>query len=245
MPDEITYVTDDLTRWGTGKGAPASAVEHDISLWSLSERVRELEENPPVAISIATISQSGGNLYVHLTNGDILGPFIMPVAVFQERGSWRAGRDYRSLDTVRVGGQGRFLILQNHHSETPFDPDRLIGGNPVYYLLSADGIIFGDDVEESRDLDETDVFRQKFVTGGTAFDPVVIHLPEESTDAPWNAGDTATFETLGTSLEITHDSDVELICSALPQSRTTEGSVMSLLYHGENRWTLTGDLAIA
>lgn len=245
MPNVVTYVTDDMTRWGVGKGAPATAHEHDESHFALSERIRALEESPPVAVSISSITQSGSQLTFHMSDGGTFGPFAMPVAVFQERGAWRAGRDYQRLDTVRVGGQGRFLILKAHHSEAPFDPDRIVTGSPAYYLLSEDGIIFGDDIEESRDLASGDVARFKLITGGSAGDPVQINLIEESTDAPWNAGDQATFETHGASLEIVADTGVTLICSALPQSRTIDGSVMNLLYHGNDLWTLTGDLAIA
>lgn len=247
MVNVLTYATDDFTRWGAGKGAPLTAHEHDESHYNLDRRLDDLETNPPTAISIASVTSNGSQLTFHLSNGDTLGPITLPVAVFQERGSWRAGRDYHRLDTVRVGGFGRYLILKDHHSEAPFDPDRQIAGGNVYYLLEESGTIFGAvDIEDSRDMTEDDIFRFTDVVGNSVGDPVDITVQEESTDFPWNIGDRARFRTNGVSLTIVAAGAVVLQhCDDRSlTSRTPNFAIVELIYRGSDVWMVTGDLEL-
>lgn len=242
------YATTDMTRWGAGENRPLTAHEHDESHFALSERARALEENPPLAVSISSVTQSGVQLTFHLSNGDALPPVTLPTAVFQERGSWRAGRDYRILDIVRVGGKGRFMVLKAHHSEAPFDPDRVVTGGPAYYLLEETGVIFEAGLTESRDLDpDSDVFRYREVFGSGDSDPTIeITVQAEGTDFPWNAGDTAQFETAGADIRFIEGDGVTIRrrVGAELQSGTSNGSVVTLLYKGEDIWILTGDILI-
>lgn len=242
------YATTDLTRWGIGEGRPLSAHEHDESHFAISERVRALEDNPPVANSIVSVSQSGVQITFHLTDGDVLAPVTLPTAVFQERGSWRAGRDYRVLDIVRVGGKGRFMVLKAHHSDAPFDPDRFVGGGPAYYLLEETGVIFETGLSASRDLDQgLDVFRYRDVLGTGESDPTVeITVQQEGTDFPWNEGDTAQFETHGAHIQFIEGDGVTIRkrVGAELRSATADASVLTLLYKGGDVWTLTGDLYV-
>jgi hypothetical protein len=248
MPNVITYVTTDMVRWGVGKGSPATAHEHDESHFALSERIRELEENPPEAVSIVGVMQSGSTLRFQLSNGDLLPPVTMPVAVMQERGSWRAGRDYNALDVVRVGGFGRFMVQVDHHSEAPFDPDLEILGVLVYYLLEETGVIFEAGLTASRDLDaDADIFRYRDVLGSGDTDPTIeITVQAEGTDFPWNVGDTAQFETAGAHVRFIEGAGVTVRrrVGADLQSATDDGSVCTLLYKGLDVWVLTGDLSV-
>lgn len=242
------YAGTDLTRWGVGEGRPLTAHEHDESHFAISERVRELEENPPVAVSIVSVTQSGSQLTFHLSNGGTLGPVTLPVAVMQERGAWRAGRDYRVLDIVRVGGFGRFMVLKAHHSAAPFDPDRLVTGSPAYYLLEETGVIFEAGLSASRDLDpDADIFRYRDVLGTGDSDPTIeITVQEEGTDFPWNIGDTAQFETNGAHIAFIEGDGVTIRrrVGAELRSATDDASVLTLLYKGNDIWTLTGDLFV-
>lgn len=245
MVNTLTWVTTDMTRWGVGKGAPATAHEHDESHFNLDRRIADLEDSPPVAVSIASVTSNGSQITFHLSNGDALTPITLPVAVFQERGSWRAGRDYHRLDVVRVGGFGRYLILKDHHSDAPFDPDRVIGGGLVYYLLEESGIIFGaTDIEESRDMSVDDVFRFTDVVGNSTGDPVDITIEEESTDFPWNIGDHARFRTNGVNLSISAAGAVVLQYAddRNPASRTANFAKIDLIYRGSDVWMVSGDL---
>lgn len=242
------YATTDLTRWGVGEDRPLSAHEHDESHFALSERIRTLEENPPVADSIISVTQSGSQITFHLTSGGVLAPVTLPTAVMQERGSWRAGRDYHQLDVVRVGGFGRFMVLKAHHSEAPFDPDLLVGGTPAYYLLEETGVIFEAGLVASRDLDpDLDIFRYRDVLGTGDTDPTIeITVQEEGTDFPWNIGDTAQFETHGAHIQFIEAGTVTIRrrVGAELRSATDDGSVVSLIYKGLDVWTLTGDLFV-
>jgi hypothetical protein len=248
MPNVITYVTTDMTRWGVGKGAPATAHEHDESHFALSERIRVLEQNPPTAVSVVAVVQSGSTFRFQLSNGNLTDPVTLPVAVFQERGNWRAGRDYNPLDVVRVGGKGRFLIQVQHHSEAPFDPDLSILGSQVYYLLEETGVIFEAGLAASRDLESAlDIFRYRDVLGSGDSDPTIeITVQPEGTDFPWNEGDTAQFETAGAHVRFIEAGGVTIRrrVGAELQSATDDGSVCTLLYKGNDVWTLTGDLFV-
>lgn len=249
MVDQVTYRTTDGTRWGAGKGSPINATERDIGLWSLQERIRELEENPPEPISISNITVSGSQMTVHLSNGGTLGPFTLPVAVMQAAGNYTPGREYLQLDLVRVGGFGLYLVLQDHTAEAEFDPDLEISGEPVYFLIMETGIIFGDDIEGDRELTIDDAFRYFDVFGNsdTPTDGTVqINVPEESSDNPWQAGTSIQFEAQpGFIVEITWPSDVTVNVpgGTLPRSRA-DYSVIALLYKGDDVWTLGGDLAV-
>jgi hypothetical protein len=242
------YATTDLTRWGAGENRPLSAHEHDESHFALSERIRELEDNPPVAVSIASVTQSGSQITFHLSNGGALTPVTLPHAVFQERGAWRAGRDYRALDIVRVGGKGRFMVLKAHHSVAPFDPDRVVSGGPAYYLLEETGVIFEAGLTASRDLDpDADIFRYRDVLGTGDTDPTIeITVQPEGTDFPWNDGDTAQFETHGAHIVFVEGDGVTIRrrVGAELQSATDDGSVVTIIYKGDDVWTLTGDLLV-
>lgn len=249
MPDEITYITDDFTRWGEGKGAPINATEHDIGLWSLSERVREVEENPPEPISISNVTVSGSQMTVHLSNGGTLGPFTLPVAVMQAAGNYTPDRAYLTLDLVKVGGFGLYLVLQDHTAPDVFDPDLEISGEPVYFLIMETGVIFGVDIEGDRLLTIDDAFRYFDVLGNsdTPTDgTVIITVPGESSDNPWQAGTSIQFEAQpNVVIEFAGESDVEIRCAAPLKRSRADFSVVALLYKGDNIWTLAGDLQIA
>lgn len=244
MPDQVTFVTTDMTRWGAGKGSPVTATERDIGAWSLQERIRELEENPPAAISIANITVSGSQMTVHLSNGSTLGPFTLPLAVPRWRDDWIPGADYLANDWIRAPG-GLYLVLQAHEADVEFDPNEQLSGNPVYFLFVESGVVFGTGIEESRELSIADAFKHLEIIGDSAGANVQITVPEQSSDNPFQLGMTVTFETVGANLELIAASGVTFRCPALPQSRTLSGSQVTLLYHGDDVWTVGGDLAIA
>ena len=142
MPDGLLFVTDDLERWGAGKGAVATAREVDLNFWSLHARVKGVEEDPPQAVSVqdVVLDESGTAFRVLLTDGAIKGPFPLPMAEFGVRGDWTNGTIYFRGDIVSVPDAGMFLVLVQHMTpEVPaaFNPDATDAeGNRLYRQVS-------------------------------------------------------------------------------------------------------------
>lgn len=136
----ITFITTDMTKWGVGKGSPGSASEHDNSFWSLHERVLELENNPPQAVSIDSIVQFDDQLLIILTDASEQGPFNLPTASFRFRGEWEPDTIYFKNDVVRHTRTGIYLVQFDHVSDTTFDPgaqseDSDTSGEFIYELM--------------------------------------------------------------------------------------------------------------
>lgn len=135
----LLYVTTDMLKWGAGTGAPLSASQIDLNFWQLHERVLALETDPPTAVGISNIQVIGSQLTITLSDATSFGPYTLPTATFESRGEAVESAAYYELDVVSVVGHGLYLVLIDHTMVFPFDPDRVISGNPVYKLL------FGDD----------------------------------------------------------------------------------------------------
>jgi hypothetical protein len=136
----LTFYTTDPAKWGDGKGSALTKVEEDTNKWTLHSRIKEMEDNPPEPISIATIDVVGSQFTVNLTNGDTLGPYTLPIATFELEGEYQAGMTYHELDVISVPNRGLYLVRIEHVAAAEFDPDADDGaGHPLYLLL------FGED----------------------------------------------------------------------------------------------------
>src|SRR5262245_4616502 len=98
----ITYRTDDMSKWGFGKGSDLDAVEIDLNFWDLDLRVATMEA-AGVGKQIDYISSSSGALFVHYTDHTIDGPFPMPVSAFKWRGLWQPSTAYALYDIFYAG----------------------------------------------------------------------------------------------------------------------------------------------
>ena len=141
--DGITYRNTDLAKWGTGKGSRLTSMEVDLNWWEIYGRVKFLEDNPPLPVSIANMTVVGTQWTVNLTNGSTLGPFTLPIGTFELKGDWVNEMLYHELDIVSVPHRGLYLVRIEHTTPAApaeFDPDADDGlGNPLYLLL------FGED----------------------------------------------------------------------------------------------------
>lgn len=125
--------------WGAGTDHDLTAPEIDGNFYDLDQRVKTLVDNPPEAISIDSVTMNAqGQLVVTLTDGHV-DIFTLPIFIPDYRGEWLGATHYDQGDQVTVTGQGTFMVLQTHDSVAPFDPDRLIGGQPVYALTAPPG----------------------------------------------------------------------------------------------------------
>ena len=55
--------------WGPGIAEDLSAEQVDGNFHGLDQRVTELEDNPPEAVSIANVTSTGSTFTVHLSDG--------------------------------------------------------------------------------------------------------------------------------------------------------------------------------
>lgn len=134
----ITYRTNDNTRWGTGQGSDLSAAQIDINFWELFSAVTSLQDHASTAAGIDYFVIAGGNqLYVHLTNHAVIGPYTIPTAQWRFRGEWQPDTVYGNFDVITEGG-ATYLVIFAHTSANAspgFDPGASDGMGHNYYGL--------------------------------------------------------------------------------------------------------------
>lgn len=153
MADGVIFRTTDPDRWGSGgglgTGGNLSPLQFDENMWELLTRIQALENDPPTAVSILSITVVGSQMQVNLTDGSHQGPFALPIATFNMTGDWVNDMTYNRLDMVSVPGRGLYMVLIGHTTDSSpavFDPaavDEDTGsptfGEPLYQL------VFGED----------------------------------------------------------------------------------------------------
>jgi hypothetical protein len=132
----LVYRTDDATRWGNGQGSDLAAVTIDLNFWTLWSAIHSMQLSPISARSIDFISLSAGNqLYVHLTDHSIQGPFTVPTEIWNPRGTWLPSVNYAPLDVVGDNGS-LYLVNIQHTSAGTFNAFATDGlGHNLYTLL--------------------------------------------------------------------------------------------------------------
>ena len=125
----IIYRTDGP--WGAGKGANLTPEEADGDLHDLDQRIKTLEENPPVPVSVDHVEMVGNMFSVHLTNGEVDGPFEVPYAALVPRGLWGPGVEYNRLDYFSHSGVA-YVVMVTHQSPATFDPAYEVDGELAY-----------------------------------------------------------------------------------------------------------------
>jgi hypothetical protein len=122
--------------WGAGNGANLTAAEVDGNFWDLHGRVATLESTPPVPNNIADISASGSQLTITMDDATTFGPFTIPTARFTWVGDWADATAYAVNNVFRDADTGSlYIVIKGHTSDTTFDPDYEVGGDPVYELM--------------------------------------------------------------------------------------------------------------
>jgi hypothetical protein len=128
-----TYRTDDVSRWGAGKGSNLTAAQVDLNFYGLATAIATLQANPPQPNNIASITVNGAYMSVTLADGAVIGPLALPVLQFRWRGIWAALTPYAVLDAFYVSGLGEYTVLEAHTSAATFNGAALgLDGNPLY-----------------------------------------------------------------------------------------------------------------
>jgi hypothetical protein len=117
-----------LGPWGPGKGANLQASEVDTNFWSIATEILNLQNNPALPNGIASIEVSGTQMTITLANGDVMGPFTIPLLTFRWRDEWQPNAPYAELDVFKVTNLGIYLVEFPHTSGVNFDPDIQVGG---------------------------------------------------------------------------------------------------------------------
>lgn len=135
---DITFRTDGP--WGAGKGSNLTPVEVDENFHALNEEITDLTENGPEPVGIADFIVNGQQFTVVLTDATVLGPFLLPIAVWRWAGEWQSGVTYEPLDVFAApspdtGARGLYFVLQQHESPTDFDPDQSNTDGPVLQFM--------------------------------------------------------------------------------------------------------------
>jgi hypothetical protein len=128
------YRTDDLARWGTGQGFNLTAAQVDINFWDLVQRMIAQEARPDPSAGIDHFEIVGINMFVHMTDATVLGPYELPVATFRDRGEWTPETVYSVMDTFTING-GLYVVTFDHTSELTFDAGANDGAGHDYYQL--------------------------------------------------------------------------------------------------------------
>jgi hypothetical protein len=128
----ITFRTTGV--WGAGKGANLTAVEVDENFFELLDRIGDLEAEPPVAVSVASVTTTDNTFTIHLTDGSSQGPFNLPSAKFTVV-AWTPNTLLVPNTFVTEGGN-TYLVLLAHTSAATFDPNATDGlGHDLYGQL--------------------------------------------------------------------------------------------------------------
>ncbi len=129
-----TYRTNDGARWGTGQGFNLTAAQVDINFWDAIQRIATLEALPGAAAGIVSFSITGTDLYVHMSDATVLGPYALPLATYNARGPWAPATAYAVMDTFTEGGS-LYEVIFAHTSAGSFSAGANDGAGHNYYSV--------------------------------------------------------------------------------------------------------------
>jgi len=115
----IVYRTDGA--WGAGKGSNLAPAEVDGNFYNIDQRVTYIEDNPVMPIEPISITITGYNFFMGLSNGETLGPVIMTMPVPEWRGEWTASTIYHDMDFITAPDGGFGAVMLGHTSAATFD----------------------------------------------------------------------------------------------------------------------------
>jgi hypothetical protein len=124
-----------MAKWGVGKGSRLTASEVDNNFWEHEQRLDAIEADPPLPVSIDTVTTTSSTFTIHLTDGSSRGPFALPFAKFNLLGEWMPATDYLSPNIFVTSGGNTYIILFPHHSAAFFDANANDGLGHSYYGL--------------------------------------------------------------------------------------------------------------
>lgn len=70
--------------WGPGKGGPLTSAEIDGNFKWVADQLQDIRNNPGEPVQFQSFELIGNALYVHLSNGDVHGPYSLPIPATPE-----------------------------------------------------------------------------------------------------------------------------------------------------------------
>jgi hypothetical protein len=118
--------------WGPGLAENLSPAQVDNNFWQL---VNDIAAKATQGVGISNFIVSGNLFTVLLTDHTLLGPYPLPIAQIAFRGEWQPTTGYVTNDIFSQAGS-TYIVLQNHISQTVFDPNANDGlGHDFYELM--------------------------------------------------------------------------------------------------------------
>ena len=82
--------------WGAGLGTDLTAAQVDMNFWVLYSLIVTLQSAEPITISYFTVT--GNQMWITMTDHYVFGPFTIPTAVWNFKGSWVPNGSYNVND---------------------------------------------------------------------------------------------------------------------------------------------------
>jgi hypothetical protein len=236
----ITYRT--TGDWGPGTGYNLTAVEIDFNFYDLVLRLADLIANPP--------TQSDGIDSVDVTATEVIEYRFTGLAVTYSfnvpplnwRGDWEPDEEYETNDVFYVDGDGLYVVLHDHTSETDPDPGSEEYVRRVYGELNGDistrPIVLSDDISRPLTTDDDGCYIRCLY--GADFE-----LPTD-VDAGWTQGSNFVIRQVGVDqVNVVPATGVAINVRGGTVARTNRtGSVIFLRRVGSNQWDCWGSLEV-
>lgn len=168
------------------KGANLTAAEVDGNFHDLDDRVQNITDNPPVAVSIDYFVIEGTLLTIVMTDATTHGPFVLPVAQWRWTDQWEEGITYLVGDIFTDAGNVYF-VRQQHVSVAPFDPSLFTSEGFVYQLI----------LEKAPQPYDIGMFYADAVPSGEKI--IMLHVANRSFTLPVNFANSQAFLLTATS----------------------------------------------
>lgn len=121
--------------WGPGVGANLTAPQVDGNFYDISQRVQLIELNPALPVQISSFSAVGNQFFIHMSDGSVQGPLLLPEVRWFFRGVWVPNTSYAINDLITGPDSATYLVHFAHTSSTAFDPNASDGQGHQYYSL--------------------------------------------------------------------------------------------------------------
>jgi hypothetical protein len=121
--------------WGAGLARNLHPAEVDANFYQLDQRLADVEGNPVLPKEIEDFTVVGNQLTITMTGGATFGPFTLPAAAFSYTGEFQADHDYEIYDILYDPATGLYLVLQEHTTDSIFNPNESSAGMPFYQLI--------------------------------------------------------------------------------------------------------------
>lgn len=138
MTVDLIFRTQDLAKWGAGKGSNLTASQVDINFWNAKVAIEAVQAAlGPAAVGIVSFTVSGDQFYVNMTDSSVLGPYQLPMMLLNFRQTWTSQTNYAVGDVIQ-NGLALYTVIFAHTSQLNFDPGANDGSGHNYYSLMFD-----------------------------------------------------------------------------------------------------------